>query len=112
MDVVFVGDASDRLAPAHRVAEAGVGADRLDIGCGGELDIVAIFEDIFDGEQVIAAALLVKSGGVGVAIENAAIAKFERAGNVDRVVPVQELFFDGFTFGMMADGAFATVAVE
>ena len=59
MDVIVVLDAGDGLGPAHGVAEAGVGANGFDVSRGGEIDVVAAFEDVLDGEEIIAAALVV-----------------------------------------------------
>lgn len=112
MDGVFVEDAGDGLGPTHGVSEAGVGADGLDVRGGGELDFFAAFENVLDGEEIIAAALLVESGGLSVAIENAAISEVIIVGGVLGAAPVDELFLDGFAVGMAANGAFAGVAFE
>jgi hypothetical protein len=107
-----MGDASDRLAPAHRAAKAGVGANGFDVRCGSELDLLATLEEILDSGEAIAAALLVESGGVGVAIEDATIVEIEIGGDVVGAAPMDEGFFNGLSFRVMTDGAFATVAVE
>ncbi|HEV2488951.1 MAG TPA: hypothetical protein VGT03_04020 [Candidatus Acidoferrales bacterium] len=112
MHIVFVQDARDGLVPPHRVAEAGVGANGFDVGRGSELEFFAALENVFDGEEVIAAAPVVEAGGMSVAIEDAAIVEIEIAGDVVGAAPMDEGFFDGFEIGMMADGAFAAVAVE
>ena len=112
VDMIIVLDAGDGFGPADGVAEAGVGANGFNVRRGSEFDVVAAFEDVLDGEEIVAAALLIKAGGVSVAIENATIAEIEFVDDVDGVVPVEEFFLDGFAFGMMTDGAFAAVAFE
>jgi hypothetical protein len=112
VDRIFVDDTGDRLVPVHGVGEAGVGADGFDVGRGGELDVVAALENIFESEEIIAAALLVEAGGMGVAIEDAAVLEFELFGDPPGTAPVNELFFDLLAIGVTADDAFATVAVE
>ena len=110
--MIVVVDAGGGLGPADGVAEAGVGADGFDIGRGGELDVFAALENVLDGEEVISAALLIEAGGMSVAIEDATVAEIEFVDDVDRVVPVEEFFLDGFAFRMMADSALAAVAFE
>ena len=112
VDMIIVLDAGDGFGPADGVAEAGVGANGFYIRRGSEFDVVAGFEDVFDGEEVISATLLIEASGVSMAIENATVAEIEFVDDVDRVVPVEEFFLDGFAFGMMADGTFAAVAFE
>jgi hypothetical protein len=109
---ILVEDAGDGFAPAHCVAEAGVGADSLDISRSGELYVVAALEDVFDGEEIIAAAPLEEARGVSVTVKNASVLELEVAGDSARTVPVEEFFLDGFAFGMMADGTFAAMAFE
>src|SRR5690348_4907006 len=112
VDVVIVRDTGDGFVPADGVAEAGVGADGFYVRCGSEFDIVAAFEDVLDGEEIISAALVIEASGMSVTIENATIAEIEFVNDVDRIVPVEEFLLDGFAFRMMADSAFAAVAFE
>jgi hypothetical protein len=111
-NLVFMLDAGDGLGPVNIFAEAGVGADGFDIGRGGELDVIAVLENIFDGEEIIAAALVVETGGRGMAINDAAVFESKMVSDPPGTAPVNELLLDFCAIGMMADDAFAAVTVE
>ena len=112
VDVVVVLDTGGGFVPAHGVAEAGVGADGFDVSRGGELDVFAALENVFDGEEIIAAAHVVEAGGVGVAIDDADVVEIEILDDRAKIAPVSESFLDLFAIRMIADGAFATMAFE
>jgi len=45
-----------------------------------------------------------------VAVDGAVVGNLVCPGQAPDIVPVDEIFFDGFAFGVIADGAFALVA--
>src|SRR5690348_2129985 len=112
VDVVIVRDTGGGLGPADGVAEAGVGADGFYVRCGSEFDVFAAFEDVLDGEEIIAAAHVVEAGGVGVAVDDADVIEMEVLDDGAKIAPVSESFLDLFAIRMIADGAFAAVAFE
>ena len=93
------------------VGEAAGDLYGADYGVGVGLGLSGFFDDAVEGEADFGAAAEPEAGGVGMAIEGG------EAGDIvvfdDLIVtgPVEEGFVDGFAFGVVADGAFAGVAV-
>lgn len=70
---------------------------------------IGALDHVFEGVTQIAAAFGEKSGGMGVIVDGGAVGKHEAAMDAGRAAPVNEHFFDGFPFRMVADDAFALV---
>lgn len=111
------------------VDAGGVGARGGHDGGGSGSDVAGLFENVLEGEAKIATADFVESDGVSVTIDGhpgdaeavgGVIASVfgviggvvEEVGDGVGAVPVDEEVFDGFAFGMAADGAFAGMAGE
>lgn len=109
---IFIGDdgAADWFVPATGVIEQSIGANGGDKARGGDGDLIAAFENVFEGAAKIEAALLVEAGGAGVAENDAAVGDLEVVGNPLDAAPLKESSFDGAAVRMIADGAFAGVA--
>ncbi len=109
-----VGDdgAAGRLEPLAVLGDVGEDAQGAEDGGGGRRGLFGAFDDAFADAAKIEAAALEKSGGGSVAVNGRA--RGERKFVADSVfgAPVDEVGFDGFAIGMLADGAFASVASE
>jgi hypothetical protein len=99
-----------RVNPFAIVFQAGAGADGADDAVGGGLDPFGALDDVFEGEAHVAAALLEKAKGVGVAANGVVAGKVQFSIRIGEASPVVEGFFDGLTFRVGADGAEAFVA--
>ena len=102
-------DARGRLRPFAPVADAGVGADGAHDGVGGKLDPVDALKKIFEDEAEIPGAEGEEPGGVGMTVHGRAAGEVVVAGDIERVVPMDEGFLDGVAVGMVADAAQARV---
>lgn len=115
IDFVDDVDASLGFDPLVLFGEAGIGTDSGDDSVSGGLDVGGAFEkQIEDGAKVLT-ALGVEAGSVCVAVDGRpvkGIVNGEHAADGLRAVPVDEKLLDGFTVGMIADCAFAAVALE
>ena len=115
VDVVDDADALFGFDPFVFFGEAGIGANRGDDAVGGGWDVGGSFEkEIQDGAKV-PAALGVEAGGASVAIDGApveGVINGELAADGLRAVPVDEKLFDSFAVWVIADLAFAAVALE
>lgn len=100
------------LVPFSFVVEAAKGADGAEnvIACGD--NPLGIFDHVLEGEAETAGTAGKESGGVGVAIDGTGVRKVELTNDDIGRAPEEEGFLDGFTFGVMADGAGAVMAVE
>lgn len=114
---VVIGDLDAALGfdPFVGFGEASISAKDGDDALSGRSDVVGVFEDEFQNSAEIGAALGVKSGGAGMTvngrpIEPIAAVEFDLDGL--RTVPVDEELLDGFAVRMLADEAFAGVALE
>lgn len=113
----FIDDVDALLGfdPPVLVGEAGIGADGGDDSVSGGLNVCGAFEEkIEDGAKVLA-ALGVEAGGTRVAVDGRpveGVINGEQAADGLRTVPVDEKLLDGFAVGMIADCAFAAVALE
>ncbi|MGH9686124.1 MAG: hypothetical protein ACRD5K_03410 [Candidatus Acidiferrales bacterium] len=94
--------AGRRGDPFAIVVEAGEEADGADDGIGGDFDVLSLFDDVAEGEAQAAIALTEEIGGVGVAVDGAAVDLVGFGDGVD-LSPVQKFLVDEFTFGMAAD---------
>lgn len=131
LDDVGDDDALGRIVPvAVGVDAGGVGASGGHDGGGSGSDVAGLFKNVLEGEAEVAAADVVEADGVSVTIDGdpgdaeAAGCGFiagvfsviggvvEEVGDGVGAVPVDEEVFDGFAFGMAADGAFAAMAGE
>lgn len=95
--------------------EAGIGTDGGDDSVSGGLDVGGSFKKQIENGAKIFAALGVEAGGARVAVDGRPVEGMinsEQAADGLRAVPVDEKLLDGFTIGMMADGAFASVVLE
>ena len=100
-----------RIDPLAFVVEAGADADGAENSFGGGDDLVGVLDDEVGGEAQVFAALLHESGGACVAIDGAKIAQAILLADEIHVAPVEKMLFDADAVGMVADDAFARVAL-
>ena len=105
-------DALFRLMPRAGVCETSIGAHTGDEAHRRGLDGVRIFQEQIEDGANIAAAKFVKAGGASVAVHGGPIGQIKEVRDGLGAVPVDEQLFDGFSFGMAADGALALMALE
>ena len=96
-------------SPRSIDARAGADGAQEDIGIG--LGLIGMFDQKFGGKAQIPAAAFVKTLGVRVAIDGVVIREFILLLNQVGVAPTEEVLFDIGAVGVMADGAFAGVAL-
>jgi hypothetical protein len=108
---IFVDYSSRRLSVDSVLAEAARHFDGAEYGVAAELGCVSFFDDAIEGRADCVAAALPEADGVGVAIEGGDAGEFVIADDAWDICPVEEGFVDGFAVGVVADGAFAGVAI-
>jgi hypothetical protein len=115
IDVVGDVDAALGLDPLVCVGETRIGADNGDDALRGGLNLAGFLEEKVENGAKIFATPGVEASGVGVAIDGRPVefaARAEIAVDALRAVPTDEKIFDGFAVRVIADEAFAGVAVE
>src|ERR1039458_2672625 len=105
-------DLDGRVDPLASFVDAGVRAVRAYDGFRGHSHIGSLLDDGFEGEANGGAASFEKPGGVGAAVDRGIILEAVVLGNISRAAPVKKLQLNPFTFRMVADHAFASVASE
>ena len=99
-----------RLSPATARVEASESANGAeDGGCGRLLYIFDLFEDLLDNDGDFFAAQFEEAVCGGMAVENV-VSDPVGVGYLARMAPFDEVGFDEFAFGVIADFAFAAVA--
>lgn len=105
-------DAAGGLVPVAFVVEAGIGADGADnVVCRG-CDVSGVLEDQAEAVAELVGTLLEEAEGVSVAVDAAAMAEVEFFSDFGGADPAEEVVFDGFAVGMLADDAADAVVVE
>lgn len=115
VDAVDDVDALFGLDPLVRFGEAGIGANGGDDAVGGWRDVGDTFEKEIEDSAKIVAALGVEADGASVAIDGTpveGVVDGKLAANGLRGVPVDEKLLDGFAVRVVADLAFAAMALE
>ena len=105
-------DAPDWLNPLAVVGDASAGMDGAEDDVWVGFGLIGMFDEEFGGEAEILAAKLVETQGMSVAIHGAVIRDLVIRTNQVGVAPIDEVFFDASTVGVVADVAFAGVAFE
>lgn len=105
-------DAACGLVPVALVVEATVGSDGADDVVGGGSDVCGLLQDEAEAMAELVGTLPEEAEGVGVSINAAAVPEFEFLGNFGWAAPVEEIVFDGFAVGMLADDAANAMVVE
>jgi hypothetical protein len=100
-----------RIDPLAFVVEAGADADGAEDSFGGGDDLVGVLDDEVGGAAQVFAALLPAAGGACVAIDGAEIVQTVLLADEVNITPVEEMLFDADAIGMVADDAFAGVAL-
>lgn len=101
------------LDPFARIGEAGICAYGPDeAGGSDDFNVVGAFDDVFEGETNVPAALSEEASGMGMAVERAPIREIKLLGYKFRTDPVEKGFLDSVALGVFADGAFAAVTFE
>ncbi|HEV2342152.1 MAG TPA: hypothetical protein VGS15_10170 [Candidatus Acidoferrales bacterium] len=111
MAVLDDGDPG-RLNPLAIVGDMGVDAHGAEDGIGGDSGIVHALQDAFSDAAKPETTLKGQAGGVGVAIDAGTAGKLKIVDDVMGIFPVEEFAFDFLALGMIADGAFAGVALK
>jgi len=102
----------DGVGPAAVFVDVGEEADGVEDVGGGEALVVGVLDDIAEAELEIASAQSEKVEGVGVVVDGGTGVEVPEALDGIGAAPLQEGFFDKFAARMLADGAFAGVALE
>ena len=100
-----------RADPAAFVIEAGEEADGADDRVRGDWDGAGLLDDAAESEAQVAIAPLEEVGGMGVAIDGAALDAISGGNGADGT-PFDEFLVNRGALGMAADGAFAGVVGE
>jgi len=100
-----------RLDPSAFFVEASADAVGAEDSFGDGDDMVGVLDDELGGEAQIFAALLEQAGGACVTIDGTEIGQTVLLADEFGVAPVEEMFFDADAIGMVADDAFAGVAI-
>jgi len=114
-DVVhFVSDdhAAGRFDPAAAVVQATARADGLDHAGRGGRRVSGVFDNAMQGAAHGAIAEMVETHDDGVAANGVRGVELEVAGDVEKRNPVHEGLFDLRAMLVLADGAFAGVALH
>lgn len=114
IDLIDDVDAPLGFDPTVLVGEAGIGAKGSDDAMGGGRDVADVCEKMIEDGAKIFGAPSVESGGASVAIDGGPVERMANgkfAVNGLRAVPVDEEFLDGCAVRMIADFAFAAVAL-
>jgi len=105
-------DLGGNFGPAAVAVDAAVGAHGAKDRVASEFYVVDGFDEGVEPGVQIFAPLEGKAGGAGVPVDGAVVGEIVVLSELPGGAPVEEFFFDGFTFGMVADDAFAAVALE
>jgi hypothetical protein len=100
------------FGPAAAAVDAGVGAHGAKDAVAGDGDVFGVFDDGVERGVETFAALEENAGGAGVPVDGAGVGDFVFVSDLPGGAPVNEFFFDGFAFGMVADDAAAGVPFE
>jgi hypothetical protein len=80
-------------------------------GVAAGIAVAGSFDEAIEGAADFDAAQAPEAAGVGMAVESGEAWKIVVPDDAFAPRPVEEGFVDGFAFGVVADGAFAGVAV-
>ena len=108
----FVYDSARNVNPFTPVVDLRARFDGFENGAGRRFDGFGVLNDVRCCEAKIQRPAIEKSRGVRVAVKDARPFEFVVRGDIDAVVPVKEVELDVFAIFVMADFAFAGVAVE
>src|SRR5580704_5126524 len=105
-------DLGGDFCPAAVAVDAAVGAHGAKDGVAGEGYVIDGFDEGVEGGVQTFAALEEKAGSAGVAVNGAIVAELVVVSEPRGGTPVDEFFFDGIAFGVVADDAAAAVSFE
>jgi len=94
------------------IVDAGEGADGANDGVGAGHDALGLFDEEAEGVAGLLRASAEEAEGVGVPVDDAAVAEIEFVGDDGWAVPVKDALLDGFAIGVVADGTVGDVAEE
>ena len=97
------------LFPFSLSVEVGVGLDGADDGVGSDFGDGGALDDVFECGTEFLGANFVEAKGASVTVEDGAVADAESFDDGAGVAPVDEIVFDFFALGVIADGALACV---
>ena len=105
-------DLGGDFGPAAVAVDAAVGAHGAKDRVAGEGYVIDGFDEGIEGGVQTFAALEEKASGAGVAVDGAVVGKLVVLRELPGGAPVDEFFFDGFAFGVVADDAATAVPFE
>ena len=105
-------DLGGDFGPAAVAVDAAVGAHGAEDRVAGECYVVDGFDEGVEGGVQTFAALQEQAGGPGMAVDGAVVGKLVVLSELPGGAPVDELLFDSFAFGVVADDAAAAVPFE
>ena len=106
-----MNDVGGRLDPAAVGVDVGEDLDGADDGVGGDLDAAGVLDDVGEGLADVAVAAFEQAGGVGVAVEGAAV-EAVIVGDLADAFPVDESLVDFVAELVRADAALGLVELE
>ena len=105
-------DLGGDFGPAAVAVDAAVGSHGAKDRVAGEGYVVNGFDEGVESGVQTFAALEEEAGSAGVAVDGAIVAELVVVSESRGGAPVDEFFFDGFAFGMVANNAAPAVAFE
>lgn len=111
MGVVDIGTLGG-LAPGNIVVEAARCADGTDDRIAGNRCAISLFDEAIQCEAIVATAQDVETKSMGMPIDEAFIFKIEFFSDFVHTGPTQVGAVDLFALGVVADDAFARVALR
>src|ERR1700721_110033 len=105
-------DLGGDFGPAAVAVDAAVGSHGAKDRVAGEGYVVNGFDEGVESGVQTFAALEEGAGSAGVAVDGAIVAELVVVSESRGGAPVDEFFFDGFAFGMVANNAAPAVAFE
>ncbi|HKW89587.1 MAG TPA: hypothetical protein VJN21_12615 [Candidatus Acidoferrales bacterium] len=114
LELVDVGDEGlpRRFDPLAVVGDMSVDAHSTEDRVAVDFRSAHAFENAFGDDAEILPAASHEAGSVGVVIEGGATGEFILFRDTRRLAPTEEIVLDLFALRMIADGAFAGVAIE
>jgi hypothetical protein len=100
-----------RLDPGATPVEMGTGVNGAENGVRTGLGLVGVLDEELGGEAQVLAAAFVEAGGTGVGIDGSEIPEVVILLDQFGIAPGDEILFEVGAVGVVADGAFAGVAL-
>lgn len=107
-----VNHVGGRFVPFAAGVDAGVGANGSDDGVSAGVDAVGFFDEKFEGTADVLAAAIEEAGGARVSVDDPSFGEVKFLGDENGMLPAEKFLVDFVAVGMLADLAFAGMALE